>query len=121
VPPKRRSSQRRLHLLTMRQEEELLFGPRFRTTRDGDEFRSSFASERERRQAWQFRGPDLVERAAEWCPRMPMRQPWGWWMYESTPVRLGWLEQEHPDVHRRLLEAEERTTFRGDELARPSV
>jgi len=50
-----------------------------------------------------------------------MRQPWGWWMYESTPVRLDWLEEEHPDFHRRLLEAEERTEFRGDELPRPSA
>jgi hypothetical protein len=106
--------------LTTAQRNELAFGPSWRTTRDGNVFTSSFASERARRNAWQARGPELVELAAEWCQRMPLGQCWGWWNYESTPVRLNWLEEEHPAFHQRLLEAETQTVFRGDAV-RPSV
>jgi hypothetical protein len=120
MPPRLRASQRRLHLMTVAQRSELLFGPRWRTTRDGNVFTSSFGSERLRRGAWQIRGVELVELAVEWCPRMPLGQPWAWWMYESTPVRLDWLELAAPDFHQRLLEAETQTVFRGDPV-RPSV
>jgi hypothetical protein len=62
--------------------------------------------------------PELVERAAEWRPRGPLRKPW---QYESTPVRLDWLEAEHPDFHARLLEAEERGSFAATSSSAPPV
>jgi hypothetical protein len=97
--------------LTMREQAELLFGPSWRTTSDGDVYRSRFASAEERETVWTLARTELIERAVEWCPRMPARRPWAYWFYDAGDEELDWLAGEDPRMHERLEEARERISW----------